>query len=307
MEDIEGLHARVYGFVSPPRLADYAARYAEHVDLERSGGVLVFRIHHQGGPALMSFPARNAWVQALREVGADPENELIIFTGTGDSWLGGLDDASFARLHDSVPELLYEYHYADSLRLLEQLAYGIEVPTISAINGPASGFTFGLMTDLVICTDTTVITDSHLAAGAAPGDGLGLAFQALIGMRRAAWAAYLSEPLDAGRLLELGLVNEVVPAGRLMERAQEIAAVIMRAPRTARQATHAIASRPWKQLLARDQGFHLAQQMYALQLQVQASRGDLRRRWPSSRDPLEHPPARDGEGASFSEGPAARP
>jgi hypothetical protein len=56
--------------------------------------VLVFRIHHQGGPAVMSFPARNAWVQALREAGADPDNEVIIFTGTGDRWLGGLRQAA---------------------------------------------------------------------------------------------------------------------------------------------------------------------------------------------------------------------
>lgn len=152
------------------------------------------------------------------------------------------------------------------------------MPTISAINGPASGFTFGLMTDLVICTDTTVITYSHFAAGTAPGDGLGLALQALMGMRRAAWAPCMSEPLDAGRLLELGLVNEVVPAARLMDRALEMAEVIMRASRTARRATHAIAGRPWRQLLARDQGFHLAQQMHALQLQAQASPGDLWRR-----------------------------
>lgn len=114
MEDTEGLHARMHDFVSPPRLADYAGRYAEHADLRRSGGVLVFRIQHQGGPAVMSFPARNAWVPALRKAGADPENEVITFTGTGDRWLGGLDGASFATLHDSVPEPLHECHYAEA-------------------------------------------------------------------------------------------------------------------------------------------------------------------------------------------------
>jgi enoyl-CoA hydratase/carnithine racemase len=115
VEGIEGLHARMHDFVSPPRLADYAGRYAEYAELRRCGGVLVFRIHHQGGPAVMSFPPRNAWAQALREAGADPENEVITFTGTGDRWLGGLDGASFARLHDSVREPLYEYHYAEAI------------------------------------------------------------------------------------------------------------------------------------------------------------------------------------------------
>jgi hypothetical protein len=64
VEDIEGLRARVHGFVRPPRLADCAGRHAEHADPRRSGGMLVFRIHHRGGPVVMSFPAWNAWAQA---------------------------------------------------------------------------------------------------------------------------------------------------------------------------------------------------------------------------------------------------
>jgi enoyl-CoA hydratase/carnithine racemase len=272
MEDFEGLRARVPGFVNAPRLDDYAQRYAEHIELSRTDGVLVFRMHHQGGPAITSFPSRNAWVQALREVGADPENEVIIFTGTGDRWNGDPDPASFAKLNDSKPEVLYEHHYSEQLKLLENLMYAIDMPTITAINGPVKDFTFGLLTDLTICTDTTVLTDRHFALGTAPGDGLGLSLQALMGIKRAAYAAYMCEPLDAGRMLELGLVNEVVPPERLRDRAHEIADVIMCAPRTARRATHAIVSRPWKQLLARDQGFHMAQQLYALQLEVQGAR-----------------------------------
>ena len=64
MEDIEGLRARVHGFVRPPRLADCARRDAEHAGRRRSGGVLAFRIHHRGVPAVMSVPAWNARARA---------------------------------------------------------------------------------------------------------------------------------------------------------------------------------------------------------------------------------------------------
>jgi enoyl-CoA hydratase/carnithine racemase len=260
----------VNGFVTPPRLRDYAARYAEHVELQRKDGVLVFRLHHQGGPALTSLPAKNAWVQALRDVGADPENEVVIFTGTGDRWVGRLDPRSFANLGELSPDVLYDHHFGDTLQVLEQLVYGIDVPTIAAINGPVDNYTFGFMADVTICTTTTVVTDGHFAVGSAPGDGLGLMFQALMGVKRAAYAAYMCQPLGAEQLLDLGLVNEVLAPEQLMDRAHEIAATIMRAPRTARRATHAVVSRPWKQLLARDQGYHLSQQLYAMQLQMRA-------------------------------------
>jgi enoyl-CoA hydratase/carnithine racemase len=124
-----------------------------------------------------------------------------------------------------------------------------------------------------------VVTDKHFAVGSAPGDGLNLMFQALMGVKRAAAAAYLCEALDARRLLDLGLVNEIVPPERLMDRAHEIAATIMRAPRTARRATHALVSRPWKQLFARDQGYHLSQQLCALQLQMGADPGEQWQRY----------------------------
>jgi hypothetical protein len=75
-----------------------------------------------------------------------------------------------------------------------------------------------------------------------------------------------------------------VGAERLMDRAHEIAAAIMRAPRNTRRATHALASRPWKQLFARDQGYHLAQQMYALQLQLQSRPGEQWQRYSATSD-----------------------
>jgi enoyl-CoA hydratase/carnithine racemase len=258
------LEARLPGYVGPRRLEEYAPRYADYVDLQRHDGVLIFRMHNLGERAIVSIQARSAWVQAMRDVGADPENEVVIFTGTGDVWAGDLDLSSFAESFRSLDVMLENQHNA--MKLFEYLLYEIDVPTIAALNGPVNHYTFGLMADITICSDTTVVTDGHFAIGSAPGDGLNLSFQELMGVKRAAYTAYMCQPIGAARLLELGLVNEVVPHDQLLDRAREIAGVIMKAPATVRRATHAIVSRPWKQLLARDQRMHLTEQGYATQL-----------------------------------------
>jgi enoyl-CoA hydratase/carnithine racemase len=266
------LRSRLPGYVAAPRLEEYAPRYAEHVHLERRDGVLVFRMHHQGGPAVVSIQARSAWVGAMRDVGADPENEVIIFTGTGDRWAGDLDIASFGESMRSLDVMLENQNNA--MKLFEYLLYCIDVPTIAALNGPVNHFTFGLMADITICSDTTVITDGHYAIGSAPGDGMNLSLQELLGIKRAAYTAYMCQPMSADELLVLGVVNEVVPHDQLLDRAREIAAVIMRAPWTVRRATHQIVSRPWKQLIGRDQRMHLSEQGHATQLQAHYQQTD---------------------------------
>ena len=56
-----------------------------------------------------------------------------------------------------------------------------------------------------------------------PGDGIRSAFIELIGVKRATYAMWMCEPIPAKKALQYGLVNEVVPGAKLMDRAQEIA------------------------------------------------------------------------------------
>jgi hypothetical protein len=53
-------------------------------------------------------------------------------------------------------------------------------------------------------------------------------------------------------------------ADRLLPRARELAEAIMKAPRTARHLTYAIAQRPWERRLFQDLGFGLAHEPYAI-------------------------------------------
>lgn len=100
----------------------------------------------------------------------------------------------------------------------------IEVPVISAINGPAlSHSELPLLADVVLATDNTVFQDAtHFVGGVPPGDGMHVVWTTLLGLNRGRYFLMTGQTIDAARALELGVVGEVLPPERLLERAWEI-------------------------------------------------------------------------------------
>ncbi|WP_327656748.1 enoyl-CoA hydratase/isomerase family protein [Streptomyces sp. NBC_00483] len=251
------------GFVERPALKRYKATFAEHFDIHRDSGVIEIRMHTDGGPAVFSRALLNAWGRVLSEAGADPDNEVLIITGTGRQWMAGVDPQSFAQpLSQWSSDLLYE-QYSDGARLLEGLVLGVDVPTIGVLNGPGPRQELALMCDVTLCADDVVIADGNFAAGSVPGDGMYLALEELLGTKRAAHLAYTGGGIDSATALQWGLVNEVLPRDQLMDQARRVAETIMAAPRTTRRLTHALISRPWRRRITEELRSGYATQLLA--------------------------------------------
>ncbi len=159
-------------FVPAPALAEYAPRYREHFVLAREGGVLTVRMHTDGGSAQWSRGLLNAWNQMLRDVGADRGNEVIVFTGTGQHWIGGVQPGSFAQPMSRWPSDLVDEQLTDGIKALERLVLGVDVPTIAAVNGPGPRQELGLLCDITICADTTTFADGNFTAGSVPAEAM---------------------------------------------------------------------------------------------------------------------------------------
>ncbi len=71
-------------------------------------------------------------------------------------------------------------------------------------------------------------------------------------MKRAAYTLLTNQYIDAQKALEYGLVNEVLGRGQIMERAYELADMIMKQPRTVRRLTTQVLRRPWKKRITDD-------------------------------------------------------
>ncbi|MDE0005269.1 MAG: enoyl-CoA hydratase/isomerase family protein [Rhodospirillaceae bacterium] len=251
-------------FVPTPEFAEYKELFSEHFVLERDeAGVIVARAHTRGGPVQMGVELHRAFGQLFRTLGSDPNNEVMIFTGTGPTFMMNADTESFRIEREQPAYWSYEHAFKDGRVNLISLIHDMEIPTIGAINGPTVHSELLLMCDITICTPETVLIDPHFVMGAVPGDGIHSCFIELLGVKRAAYALLMGQKIDAQQALDWGMVNEVVPADRLLDRAREIAAHIMKQPRVVRRMTAQVLRRPWKQRIVDDLDGAFAMEMQA--------------------------------------------
>jgi len=255
------------GFVSRPRFEEYREKYATYFKLERQNGILQVQMHTAGGPVMYGLPIHNAWSQLWLDLGNDPDNEVLIFSGTGDKWIAGFDPDFATQSLDEMPaDAFYDQIYADATKLLEAFIFNIDIPTIACINGSGLHTEFALLCDITLCAEHAELFDPHFKFNLVPGDGQGLTFQELMGVKRAAYFLYTSDKINAQLAKEMGLVNEVLPLDRLLPRAWEIAEQIMQKPRTIRRLTSAVLRRQWKRRLVEDLGFHIAHELLGMHL-----------------------------------------
>lgn len=240
-------------FIPTPRFEDYREVFRDNYRLtRRPDGALLAEAHTGGGPIQLSVENHRSVGQLFRTVAADPENEVLIFSGTGAHFMVSFDPEGFALEHENLEHWAYEYAYKDGRINVSALINELEIPTIGVLNGPGFHAELCLMCDLTICSEDAVIFDPHFSFGSVPGDGIHSCFQELLGVKRAAYALLTGEIIDAPKALELGLVNEVLPREKLLPRAWELADQLLAQSRTTRRLTTQIVRRPWKKRIHDD-------------------------------------------------------
>lgn len=240
-------------FVPTPRFDEYRETFAEFFTLDRrDDGVLLAQAHTRGGPVQLSVQNHRALGQFLKTVGADPENELLILTGSGEEFMMDSDPAGFEIEEQQLEYWAYEYAYKDGRTNVSSLVNDLEIPTIGLFNGSGFHPEILLMCDLTLCAEDARIFDVHYGISSVPGDGIHSCFQELLGVKRAAYALLTGQAIDARVALEYGMVNEVLPRDQLIPRAYTIADHIMSQPRTVRRLATQIIRRPWKKRIVDD-------------------------------------------------------
>ncbi|MFM9327953.1 enoyl-CoA hydratase/isomerase family protein [Paenibacillus mesotrionivorans] len=228
--------------------------------MTRRNGILEVRMHTNGGTLQFDWPVQTAYGHVWSDIGRDPENEVMILTGTGELWQIGNPEVWTTKFIDWPNSRKVEM-YHESLRMVENMIHCFDIPTIGVFNGTGSHWQLGTLCDITLCAEDTAFFDAHYLGGVPPGDGIVLTLQKILGTKNAAIHAYTGMNIDAEAALNLGLVSEVLPREQLLPRAWELAEMIMQAPRSVRHLTHSIAAHPWKKALAHDQGLQLTHQL----------------------------------------------
>jgi 2-(1,2-epoxy-1,2-dihydrophenyl)acetyl-CoA isomerase len=188
--------------------------------------------------ALPDLGDGEAFAAACEAVNADQGVRCVVLTGAGRAFSAGGDLRAMKDRRDLFAGSGAEIRegYRRVVHRIVRSLYGLEVPLIAAVNGPAMGLGCDIagLADIRIASDTASFGVPFLKLGILPGDGGAWLMPRHIGYARAAELLFTGRSIDAETAERWGLVNRVVAHDRLMDEAMETAGQI------AAQAPHAL-------------------------------------------------------------------
>jgi 2-(1,2-epoxy-1,2-dihydrophenyl)acetyl-CoA isomerase len=174
-------------------------------------------------------------LDVARRIAADDSIRAVLICGNGPALTVGGDidyflersgERSGERFGALLAQMTTPFH--EAFRVVSR----IDAPIVTAAHGSVAGGGLGYVyaADLVIAAEDTKFVTAFAALGVS-GDGGGTwHLPRLIGPRRAAEAFLRNRPIDAPEALQWGLINEIVPAEKLRDRAEAVARELANGP-----------------------------------------------------------------------------
>ncbi len=187
--------------------------------LRREGPVAVITLNRPRAMNAVNAAMSAAVGNALQELDEDPELSVGVITGAGRAFCAGADLKELGAGRPVSAPGHPEWGFAGLVR------HVVDKPLIAAVKG----FALGGGTEIVLACDLAVISEDAQLGLPEVKRGLVAAAGGLLRLHRqippkvAAHAALTGEPLDAVTALRWGLVNEVVPADQVVDRALRLA------------------------------------------------------------------------------------
>lgn len=209
------------------------------IHIERRGPIELWTLDRADRLNALPDPGDGAaFARACEAVNADRSVRCVVLTGAGRAFSAGGDlkamrDRSGA-FGGNGPEIRESYRR--EVQLIVRALYGLEVPLVTAVNGPAMGLGGDIagLADIRIASEQASFGAPFLRLGILPGDGGAWLLPRNVGYARAAEMLFTGRTVDARTAYDWGLVSRVVPADDLLDEAMKTAGEI------AAQAPHAL-------------------------------------------------------------------
>jgi enoyl-CoA hydratase/carnithine racemase len=202
---------------------------------EKRGHIAILTLNRPEAMNALGAPGDGDQVQdACEAINRDQDIRCVVLTGAGRAFSAGGDikamkarEGAFAGSGVAIRD-----GYRNNIHRVVRAIYGLEVPSIAAVNGAAIGLgcDVACMTDIRIASDLAKFGVTFLKLGLIPGDGGAWLLPRAIGMSRAAELLFTGDVIDAKQAVEWGLVSKAVPHENLMGEALALAERIAAQP-----------------------------------------------------------------------------
>jgi len=242
---------------------EFYADHFQHLRMERRDGILQVTLHSDGGTLRWGGGPHHELGAAFRHIAADRDTRVVILTGCGDAFIELVDEGNVGQrlpATQMTPQIWDRINW-DAKQLLTNLLE-IDVPMIAAVNGPVTIHAeLAVLCDIVLAADHAMFQDApHFPNGLVPGDGVHVIWPLLLGINRGRYFLLTGQKLSARDALELGVVNEIMPAADLLPRAWTLAEQLLRQPPLTLRYARLLLTQRLKQLMLENLGYGLALQ-----------------------------------------------
>ncbi len=195
------------------------------VTLHQDGAISVVTLNRPHRLNAMNEALLRELYTLLETAQADPATQVIVLTGAGRAFCAGDDLKEFGDQAASPAAIAQS---ADDIQRVTRAIMGGPKLVIGAVHGYAvgGGFEWVLNCDMVVAADDLIAFFPEMQLGHFVTGGVTHLLPLALGHQRAMELIVLGERQTAQRLLDLGLVNRVVPAGDTLPQALALARTV---------------------------------------------------------------------------------
>jgi len=195
------------------------------IQLAVSGGLGIITLDRPEKRNAISYELIEDLSQALGEL-SNSSARVVILTGAGKAFCSGMDLENLKALAGRTPQQNLED--SETMARLFRSLYDFPKPTIAAVNGAAIAGGCGLATlcDFTLAVPEAKFGYTEVRIGFVPAI-VSTFLLRQIGEKHARDLLLTGRIIAADEAYRMGLINEIVPPEKLMERARELAAQLM--------------------------------------------------------------------------------
>lgn len=193
---------------------------------EKKDGVAWITLNNPERYNALDAETRRELKQALEDASRDSSVLAIVIRGSGKAFSAGGDIRAMAEMKPL--DILNMAREVGTALVLSEIIKNAPKPVIAAVHGYClgAGFELAQACDIIIASEDAVFGQPEINIGLIPGGGGTQRLPRLIGEKKAKELIFTGERIPAKEMEQMGLVNKVVPADKLMDAVNEFIAKI---------------------------------------------------------------------------------
>jgi len=196
----------------------------KHLTIATEAGIRTVTINRPDKLNALNRRTLHELDEAVDQAGKDLDVRVLVITGAGEKAFVAGADITEIRNQSATEARRFSQLGQDLMSRIENL----DKPVIASIRGFAlgGGMELALACHLRIASASARLGLPEIKLGIMPGFGGTQRLVRLVGTTRALGMVLSGEPIDADRALDLGLVNQVIPADQLDQTVRTLAAAL---------------------------------------------------------------------------------